>query len=80
MRKHRYFRERTESALRQIKQFNLTKEREKLEEINAFVGHISRLIPLFPSIPPNYNGKVMRIHNLEDNSKPETYVFSSQIN
>ena len=56
---------------------NLTIGKEKMEEIASFTGHISRLIPLFPSLPPNYQGKVRRIHDLEENKTPGTYQFSS---
>ena len=48
-----------------------------MEEIASFTGHISRLIPLFPSLPPNYQGMVRRIHDLEENQTPGTYQFSS---
>ena len=49
--------------------------REKECEINEFVGHPSKLGPLYPALPPTYSGSLKRIHDWQEGEDVKEYKF-----
>ena len=51
--------------------------REKECEINEFVGHPSKLGPLYPALPPTYSNSLKRIHDWQEGEDVKEYKFSN---
>ena len=52
--------------------------REKGSEIMEFVGHPTKLRPLYPTLPPTYRNNLKPIHDWQEGEEVKEYEFTKR--